>query len=226
MTTDSTRSPSSARYLRFHLFRALMDPFSANRRSGRMRAFAQHIDVKPGTNVLDLGGQPGIWQLTPLPSLNITILNLPGIAQPAEHSHHRITYVEGDGCRVDAYRDKTFDCVFSNSVIEHVGDAGQRAAFASEVRRLGRSYWVQTPAKAFPIEAHNGMPFWWFYPESLRRHFLRRWRAKLPDWTHMVETTTIVSRDELVRLFPEARIITERVMGIPKSYIACFGGHR
>src|SRR5262245_13224180 len=43
--------------------------------------------------------------------------------------------------------------VFSNSVIEHVGPPPKQAEFAHEVLRLGRSYWVQTPSKWFPIEA-------------------------------------------------------------------------
>jgi hypothetical protein len=72
----------------------------------------------------------------------------------------------------------------------------------------------------FPIEAHNGMPLWWFYPRRLRRALIERWRPKLPEWTEMVENTDIVSKSEFRILFPEANIVVERVLGIPKSYIA------
>jgi hypothetical protein len=94
------------------------------------------------------------------------------------------------------------------------------AQFAGEVRRLGRSYWVQTPAKIFPIEAHCGMPFWWYYPEFLRNYFLTRWRGKLPAWTEMVEGTRVLQRKQLEELFPEAEVYVERFFGITKSYAA------
>jgi hypothetical protein len=209
------------KYLRFRLFTALLRPFSRHARLRRMRAYARLMRVRDGMSVLDLGGQPAIWQSLP-GRLDITILNLPGVA---EHTADpRIRYVEGDACRVGDLQRGQFDTVFSNSVIEHVGGAEQRSAFAREVRRLGRSYWVQTPAKWFPIEAHCGMPFWWFYPARLRRWFIARWRGKLPAWTEMVEQTSLVERAELQALFPEARIRVETFCGLPKSYIAYFPG--
>jgi len=211
----------SLRYLRVRLFRRLMLPFSQRARAKRMRAYASLMQVRDGMSVLDLGGQPAIWQGLG-ERLDITILNLPGAAE--RNGDPRIRYVEGDACRVGEFGAAAFDAVFSNSVIEHVGGAERRAAFAREVRRLGRSYWVQTPAKWFPIEAHCGMPFWWFYPTRLRRYFIVRWRRKLPSWTEMVEGTDLIERAELQALFPEATIQVERFCGIPKSYIAYYPG--
>ena len=104
--------------------------------------------------------------------LNLTILNLPGIARTAYPSHHHITYVEGDACNTQGFKERSFDVVFSNSVIEHVGPPQKQAEFAREARRLGKSYWVQTPSKWFPIEAHCGMPYWWVYPESWQKYFI------------------------------------------------------
>jgi SAM-dependent methyltransferase len=181
-------------------------------------------------SIIDLGGQPTIWKDVP-EALEITILNLEGIAKIDAQSHHRIRYVVGDACRVSTFHDKQFDVVFSNSVIEHVGDPQKRAQFAHEAKRLGRAYWVQTPSKWFPIEAHCGMPFWWLYPRRLREWFIRRWRILLPEWAAMVEGTDIVTKAELRRLFPESTILVERVFGIPKSYIAlsvpdCHRGQR
>jgi hypothetical protein len=64
------------------------------------------------------------------------------------------------------------------------------------------------------------MIFWWFYPRFLKQWFITRWRAKLPDWTEMIEGTTVVSRRELQALFPEAQVVVERFLGFPKSYVA------
>ena len=209
--------------LRFELFRALLRPFSRRTRGKRMRSYVSLMRIREGMAVLDLGGQPEIWNGVG-PALDITILNLPGVADTAAKSHHRIHYLEGDACRVDGFESDQFDTVFSNSVIEHVGPEARQTAFANEVRRLGRSYWVQTPAKWFPIEAHCGMPFWWFYPAWLKRRFLESWRRRLPAWTRMVEETRVLTRRELQRLFPEATILVETYLGIPKSYVAYSAG--
>jgi hypothetical protein len=211
----------SLRYLRFLLFQRLLGPFSRRARAKRMRTYARLMRVRDGMSVLDLGGQPAIWQGVG-ERLEITILNLPGVAEC--NRDQRIRYVEGDACRVGEFGAAAFDTVFSNSVIEHVGDVERRAEFAREVRRLGRSYWVQTPAKWFPIEAHCGMPFWWFYPARLRHYFIARWRRKLPSWTKMVEGTNLIERAELQALFPDATIRVEKFCGIPKSYIAYYPG--
>jgi hypothetical protein len=209
------------KYLRMVIFYSLMMPFAKWARKRRTALFVRTHQVGPGQHVLDLGGTPMIWENIRA-SLNVTILNLPPLTRTQHRSHHFFEYVEGDACNVRGYENRRFDLVFSNSVIEHVGDAARRAAFAREVRRLGRSYWVQTPCGLFPIEAHCGMPFWWFYPQWLRHFFIERWRKKLPDWAEMIDGTTVVSKRELRNLFPEASILVERVFGIPKSFVASF----
>lgn len=211
------------KYLRISVFYALLRPYQQKTRKKRMRRYMTLMNLKEGMSVLDLGGLPRIWDSV-ADCLNLTILNLPGSVEPSAPSHHRIRYVEGDACQVREVERRSFDSVFSNSVIEHVGSVDKQAAFASEVRRLGKSYWVQTPARWFPIEAHCGMPFWWFYPSGIRRWLVESWRKKLPEWTEMVESTTVLTKKQMRRLFPEATVITERSFGFPKSYIAYFTG--
>jgi hypothetical protein len=209
--------------LRVRGYRALMRPFSDWSRTKRMRSYVNLMDIKEGMSILDLGGQPMIWESV-TPCVNLTILNTPGTAIRNHILSHNVSFIEGDACAVEGVADLSFDNVFSNSVIEHVGSAEKRAGFAKEARRLGRSYWIQTPAKWFPIEAHCGMPFWWFYPAKLRQYFIRRWRKRLPAWALMVEETTVLTKSELHFLFPEATVRTERILGVPKSYIAYFHG--
>lgn len=223
-------------YVGFKAFIRLKNPFSDWARQRRMQRMLRLANIHSGMSVLDVGGGPAIWNFPFIPGLDITILNLPGNDQnealpvqsaagggSAVHgSQHRFRYVEGDGCNIAGIDNRSFDFVFSNSVIEHVGGPQLRAAFAAEIRRVGKAYWVQTPAIWFPIEAHTGMPFWWFYPHRLRESCLRRWRRLVPAWTEMVESTTVVERTELERLFPESHIVIERVLGITKSYSAIY----
>jgi hypothetical protein len=208
------------RYWVFHTLVAIKRPFMSITRGRRMQRFLSVMQIKGGEQIIDLGGTISFWLDVPLP-LNITVLNLPGSTDPVvPTTHHTIRFIYGDACNVHGEADGRYDIAFSNSVIEHVGDAAHRAALASEAQRLAPSYWVQTPSIWFPMEAHTHMPLWWFYPPAMKAFFIRRWRIKLPAWCEMVETTTVVSRSEMEQLFPTGEVWTERFLGFAKSYVA------
>jgi hypothetical protein len=124
--------------------------------------------------------------------------------------------------------DKSYDIGFSNSVIEHVGSWEQQRQFASEIRRVAKSLWVQTPAYECPIEPHYMTPLIHYFPRSFQRKILR-W-GTLWGWIErptqdqvefMVETTRLLRKPEMRQLFPDCEIVTERMLWIiPKSYIA------
>ena len=67
-------------------------------------------------------------------------------------------FVRADAAAGLPFADGEFDLVYCSSVIEHVPPA-RRAAFAAELRRVGRGWFVQTPACSFPIEPHSLLPF-------------------------------------------------------------------
>ena len=212
-----------AYFLKYGIFKAalaLKRPFSARQRRKRMDAFVARMSLSGGERIIDLGGTVEFWQELSL-CLHTTVVNLPGEIKPSvADSHHEFVFIEGDACSMHHICDNTFDIVFSNSVIEHVGDERRQEMMAHEVRRLAPRHWVQTPSIWFPIEAHNHMPFWWFYPARVQHYFLRRWDNKLPDWTAMIKHTTVLTKSRIQYLFPESQIYTERFLGIPKSYIA------
>jgi 2-polyprenyl-3-methyl-5-hydroxy-6-metoxy-1,4-benzoquinol methylase len=66
------------------------------------------------------------------------------------------------------FQNDEFDIVFSNSVIEHVGSYEEQNLMASEVRRVGKRYFIQTPNLFFPIEPHFLFPFFQFLPLDYR----------------------------------------------------------
>src|SRR5678815_1024260 len=206
--------------VRNRIFFALLGPFSARRRAERMAAFEKELGLKPGARILDLGGEPEIWASVKTP-VRLTLLNLPGNDAPAlPDTIHSMHNVEGDGCQVDAFPSRSFDILFSNSTIEHVGPEEKQEAFAREARRLGRAYWVQTPSIWFPIECHTGMPLWWLWPKALRSHFVKAWKRNIPSFGNYIEGTRVLSKRRMQELFPEATIHTERYLGFTKSYIA------
>lgn len=206
-------------YEMFRASRAVLDTVSDYARSRRMQHFSDRLHPTPSLRVLDLGGTPAVWRYIPA-RLRITIVNLSGATGADMASHHDLEFIEGDACDLPQLEDRSFDIVFSNSVIEHVGGEARQAAFAREVLRLGKSYWVQTPSKWFPIEAHTGMPLWWFYPKPTRQFFLDRWHATLPAWSESMAETRVLTRQHMQELFPESWLYVESIAGVPKSYAA------
>ncbi|HEX2542785.1 MAG TPA: class I SAM-dependent methyltransferase [Caldimonas sp.] len=206
-------------FSRVQAYYTLHLPISDYFRARRMRAFVETMQIREGASVLDLGGGEEIWATVATP-LKVTILNLPGGSTPFVPSHHEFRHVVGDACDLRLDGETRFDVVFSNSVLEHVGPEDKQEAFAREVRRLGTSYWIQTPSPWFPLECHTGLPFWFLYPKWLQEKFLRRWQRNLPQWAQYIRDTRVLSKRRMRELFPDAEIFVERTLGVPKSYTA------
>ena len=186
--------------------------------------------IKPSTEdfVLDVGGYPPTWTVRPQLSGRIDCLNLHQVDfDNRQFPDHSIVTSIGDACDLK-YDNNSFDILFSNSVIEHVGDWEKQKAFAKEVRRVGKKLWIQTPALGCPIEPHYLAPFVHWLPIYIRRRILRwatpwGWISK-PTQNEIDENiafTQLLSKKQVRELFPDCVIITERLLGVfPKSYTA------
>lgn len=53
------------------------------------------------------------------------------------------------------FNSKSFDLVFSNAVIEHVGGIVDQAKFIEEHIRVGQHWILTTPNRFFPVESHT-----------------------------------------------------------------------
>jgi len=179
-------------------------------------------------HILDIGGTASYWKTMGLDAgdqVFVTLLNL----EPNEVAVPNITSVVGDA-RAIQFDDASFDVVFSNSVIEHVGTYQDQMRIAGEVRRVGKHYFVQTPNKYFPLEPHFLFPFFQFLPIKARvwllRNFSLDWFAKTPDTTkakEIVESIRLLGKSEFSALFPYAAIYEEKVFGMTKPFVA-YGG--
>lgn len=126
-------------------------------RARRMQQFIRELCPDESRTILDVGGYPWLWIASKIRG-RITLLNTQFPSGLQEQYSGKFDFVTGDGCALP-YADKSFDIVFSNSVIEHVGSYERQRRFAAEVQRVGRSAWVQTPAREFFIEPHLLTPF-------------------------------------------------------------------
>jgi hypothetical protein len=204
----------------------LLDRALRHFRSRRMRLFERTFRISSGTRVLDVGGSGLIWQFAAVRP-QLTIINLP---TALEASAEGVTLVAGDARRLP-FADGSFDIVFSNSVIEHVGTRAEQQKFAAEAARVGRSYWVQTPNRHFPIELHLMLPLVHYLPKKWQRAMIERftvWElAARPSEAqrrfyidHFLNELNLLSARELEALFPDGEIVGERFLGWRKSLIA------
>lgn len=193
-------------------------------RERRWNRFREWIQPAPTDCLLDVGGYPSDWQGRGDLIGKVDFVNLAAAVFDETPNSPEMRCFKGDG-RALAAGDLTYDIVYSNSVIEHVGGWEDQRAFAAEARRVGRRLWIQTPARACPVEPHYlGLFIHWF-PQA--------WHVPLARWTSVVgltgaadlqsiaSTTRLLTKKEYRLLFPDCEIWTERLFWIfPKSYVA------
>ncbi len=195
-------------------------------RRRRIELCYEIMGITSATKVIDIGGGVYFWNLAkevglPLPA-SVVILNLHPFAEPLPEW---CSCTVGDATKIP-FEDGRFDLAFSNSVIEHMGSPRQQAAMAAEVRRVAKSYWVQTPDPRFPIEPHYSTPLIHWLPRDAMRAALpfTPWAVLTKQTTQELdrwhECTRLVPRKSLQAMFPEATILVERFAGLPKSLIA------
>jgi hypothetical protein len=192
-------------------------PYRKDWRRKRMQDMIDRMRLPNRSRIIDLGGSEGIWSLIDH-DFHVTLVNLPGFNPPVSDPTH-FSRIEGDACDLsDRFADGSFDAVFSNSTIEHVGDEQRQTRFAAEVRRLAPAFWVQTPSTLSPIEPHTSIPFYWRLPTSVREAILSNWNKQAPGWVDMLRETRVLSRQRMQELFPGSQLYVEHVLGIEKSY--------
>jgi SAM-dependent methyltransferase len=208
------------------LLRKILRPSRMKLRKRRLARFLSLIvEVPSPINILDVGGTQQFWETMEFVGhgdFDITLLN----PQRVKVRHPRFTYVAGDGRNMDRFADDEFDVVFSNSVIEHVGDFDDQLRMAEEVRRVGKRYFLQTPNRYFPIEPHFFFPLFQFLPLSVRVFLLRNlpltYRGRVRDRRRAFETASgirLLNKSELRQLFPGGTLAEEKIMGLTKSFI-------
>ncbi|MGA9120208.1 MAG: methyltransferase [Bacteroidota bacterium] len=217
---------------------SIVQYLSNHAREKRDRLFRRTMSPRESDRILDLGGFDGshIAHILPYRS-NITVADIDAKALEIarnEFGFNTLLLKEDETIPVE---DGYYDIVYCSSVIEHTtgpktsiyeyrsnrlfNDAAfsHQMKFASEIKRVGKKYFVQTPYRYFPIESHTWLPnFFVFCPRTIQIaaiRFLNAWWPKeaRPDW-HLLTV------GDMRTLFPEADIIRERWMGMTKSIMA------
>ena len=80
-------------------------------------------------------------------------------------SYPAARYVQADALELP-FDDGSFDVVFSNAVIEHVGGEAEQRRFVAEALRVGRRAFITTPNRWFPVEVHTRLPLVHWLPDA------------------------------------------------------------
>ena len=180
----------------------------------------------PQIAILDLGGTLQYWQSLDFKyfeTATFTLLNLKKIDIPDKYAN--VDSVAGDATNLSEYEDKQFDLVFSNSVIEHVGDFEDQKRMALEMIRTGKHYYLQVPNKWFILDPHWRVPFVHLLPRKVRAFLVKRLKVGgMPRATTKAESLEIadsvrlMTMKELRQLFPNAKIFREKFLFMTKSF--------
>ncbi len=119
------------------------------------------------------------------------------------------------------FPDNAFDWVFSNAVIERVGDDEAQILFVNELTRVAKNVFFTTPNKYFPLESHTNTLFLHW-----NDNLYHMWCKKRKPWTNE-NSVSLFSYHRLLNLMEISRahsysIIKNRFFGIPMTFtIVC-----
>ncbi len=148
----------------------------AKSRAAKWDLYERLFPPSLGERVLDVG----VSALDELPGENFFLDRYPypeqltavGIDDLAglRDRHPGVTFVHADGRNLP-FATGAFDVVHSNAVVEHVGPREEQARFIAELVRVGRSVFVTTPNRWFPIETHSRVPLAHWLPRPALEKF-------------------------------------------------------
>jgi SAM-dependent methyltransferase len=215
--------------------------FSKRARQKRAAIFRNSFSLDCDTKILDIGSDDGLnikatLEGTTVQPRNVYIadINQQSVTKGSREFGFTPVLIAESGAL--PFPDRFFDVVYCSSVIEHVTIPKERVwqlssgrkfrhesrrrqkAFADEIVRVGKCYFVQTPNRHFPIESHTWLPFVAWLPRRLLIPTLRVtnlfWvKTTNPNWC-------LLDKNELSELFDEARIMEEKAFGLTKSIMA------
>jgi SAM-dependent methyltransferase len=140
--------------------------------------FLEYLNPQPETTILDVGFSDEEYNHTD----NYLEKNYPfqekitalGVEEPIQFSkrYPLIKVLTYDGKKFP-FRDKQFDIVWSNAVIEHIGTFEAQIIFLKEIKRVAKQAFITTPNKYFPIEVHTRTPLLHHLPKKAFDFYLK-----------------------------------------------------
>ena len=205
----------------------------------RVDWFIEALRLGPSDKVLDLGSEDGSYlgSFYPYPE-NIWLADIASSERSMQKGVAQYNlggyYVISESGKLP-FNGNEIDAVWCNSVIEHVTVSFEergilndvefqeiarkhQSFFAEEVNRISKKFFVQTPYKHFPIEAHAWLPFVQYLPQPARHKL-----SKMTDavWVKQWGADFLLyDKRRFSHDFQMAEIDFERLLNFPKALIA------
>lgn len=195
----------------------------------RKRKFGEFLSIcapTESTTILDVGFSDEEYSDTdnyleknyPYPE-NITAL---GVNKPVKFPkrYPMVKVVQYDGT-IFPFKDNSFDVVWSNAVIEHVGQEDRQVQFLKELKRVAKQrVFITTPNKHFPVEVHTRTAFLHWLP---KKHFDKYLHLIRKDWA-TGDFMYLITMKRLKWMLAEAgitdyKIIKNRLCGFVLDFI-------
>lgn len=105
----------------------------------------------------------------------------------------------------------SFNIVYSNAVLEHVGSRARQIMFLEEMCRVAPRRFLVVPNRCFPVEHHTCIPLLHYLPKPMFRRMLRGTRF---DYWSYEANLNYVSANDLRTIWPCERKPTVAWVGI------------
>lgn len=206
-------------------------------RSRRLRLFKRFLAHARGPlRIVDLGGTVRFWEdwgLRADDPVDVTLVNNHLVDKTHMDDPIRLPNIHrvcADVLTLTPEEFAKYDLIFSNSLIEHLPGRAAQEKLAAAILASGRPYFIQTPNKRSPLDPHFPrlyVPFFATYPRSLQARLLTwsalgsgsaapSYEAALTRLEHYHPLTV----HDVQQLFPQARVMVERPLGVPMSVVA------
>ncbi len=126
-----------------------------------------------------------------------------------------------DACKLP-FKDKSFDIIFSNAVIEHMETYERQKQMAKEIMRVGKQWFITTPNFWFPFELHFRLPFIHYFPKNIQILIKKFIGGRYPCGCYPKDLRLLRPK-EMKILFSGSKIILCRATIIPETIIQYFG---
>ena len=193
-------------------------------RGSRSNKLEHFYSLCKGGNILDVGvsgkvkiaGENIFMETFRFPSecyTGLGVVDLTAVQQA--HPEKKFVTYPGD---YFPFSDKSFDWVFSNAVIEHVGDDDAQLRFINEMLRVGKQVFFTTPNKYFPVESHTNVFFLHWFPGDV---FYRWCQKHNSSWNR--QNLYLLGYSRLHSLMKKSNaqhftIQSNRMLGWPMTY--------
>jgi SAM-dependent methyltransferase len=190
----------------------LADAISLRSRRRKFALFMETMRPAPETTVLDIGvddfgfGEIGVTEHGSCATLNFFEQAYPWPERITALGQHEgktfcerypsIRYVQGNASELP-FEDSSFDIVYSNAVIEHVGDAQAQRHFVAEALRVAPRAFITTPNRWFPVEVHTRLPLVHWLPRPFAH---RAYELARKPWA---KENRLLGPGDLEELFPD-----------------------